>query len=90
MQWFGPADVPVDITEVDCCVDQRGPEVSILAEIDGSPARHLFLEDTRRSLNTDHSIQLLKLCLRFSPPHMVRNFIQLLIKCYNLILMQGV
>lgn len=32
------ADVPADLTEVDCCVDQWPPDVSVLAEVDGGPA----------------------------------------------------
>lgn len=45
-QWFTPADVPADVTEVDCRVDQWPPGVSVLAKIESSPAHDLFLEDT--------------------------------------------
>lgn len=38
VQRFAPADVPADLTDVDCCVDQWPPDVSILAQVDGSSA----------------------------------------------------
>lgn len=75
VQWFGPADVPADFTEVDCCVDQRPPDVSVLAEVDGSPAWYFFLEDTmfiRCSFNTKSLFQLFILrCLHSLNPAFV-------------------
>lgn len=45
-QSVASADVRADITEVDCCVDQRPPDVPLLAEVHRGPAWYFFLQDT--------------------------------------------
>lgn len=50
-QWFAPTDIPADVTEVDCCVNQWPPGVSILAKIESSPAHDFFLEDRVQKVN---------------------------------------
>lgn len=45
------AVVPADVIEVHSCVHQRPPGVSVLAEVDGSPAWYFLLEGTMSTWN---------------------------------------
>lgn len=46
------ADVPTDVTEVDCCTDERPPDVTVLAEVDGGTACYFLLQDMSHEITT--------------------------------------